>query len=359
MKNQPSPKKKRAALPAGVYEKHGAYYRVRADGTKRIWIRLCAVKDGLPEMYLALSKLVAAGLSPNDRMSKLVETWMLKVGVKHSAKTQANDRTHNKVIAEALGAFRAQDIEPPDVVEFLEQFAKMPRSYNAYRSALRERLRFAEERGLRPAGSNPVDSVPTMSTKARSRYLTDSEVRRIKVAVMRGDDGLRTRSGFTICGLIDMAYLTGQRIGDLLRLEWSAMQRDGIYFEPAKTEGSTGVRILIEWTPRLRALVDRLKNPPPIPGEKEKAKPVSARFVFTKLDGQPYTYFGASTAWIRARKRAGVKNAHFHDLRAKALTDLDERSGIGHAQRMGGHSTQAQTADYVRQKKARKVGATR
>lgn len=176
---------------------------------------------------------------------------------------------------------------------------------------------------------------------------------------MRGDDGLRTRSGHTICCLIDMAYLTGQRIGDLLRMEWSQITRDGILFEPAKTEGSTGVRILIEWTPKLRALIERLKHPPKIPGEKPKAKPVSSRWVFTSLSGQPYTYDGASTAWTRARDRAGVKDAHFHDIRAKALTDLETRGGIRHAQKMGGHSTESQTADYVRHKQAIKVAATR
>jgi hypothetical protein len=38
------------------------------------------------------------------------------------------------------------------------------------------------------------------------------------------------------------------------------------------------------------------------------------------------------------------------------LTDVDEKRGIGSAQRMGGHSTQTQTAEYVRHKVARKTG---
>lgn len=362
MKSQPAPRKKRAALPAGVFEKHGAFYRVKADGTKRRWIRLSAVKDGLPAMYAALAKLGAAEISGDDRMPQVCEDWMKEIGSQHKPKTQANDRTHNRVISEAFAEFRAAQITPKVVAEFLKQFRSMPRSYNAYRTALRERLRYAESRDMRPAGSNPVDSVPTMATKARTRYLTDSEVRRIKAAAMRGRDGLRTRSGFTICCLMDMAYLTGQRIGDLLSLSWSDIRQDGIHFEPSKTEDSTGVRITIKWTPKLKDLVERLKNPPALPGkagEPGKVKPVSSIWVFSKLNGQRYTYDGASTAWTRARDRAGVKNAHFHDLRAKALTDVEEVEGIRKAQRMGGHSTESQTADYVRQKKARQVGATR
>ena len=86
---------------------------------------------------------------------------------------------------------------------------------------------------------------------------------------------------------------------------------------------------------------------------------VNMRHVFCKQDGQRYTYSGASTAWKRGTQRAGIPNTQFRDLRAKALTDVDERSGIIAAQRMGAHSTQAQTADYIRNKKAIKSTATR
>ncbi|CAN7474215.1 tyrosine-type recombinase/integrase [Variovorax sp. LjRoot175] len=346
-------------LPPLVSIKHGSYWHVATVDGKRKWTKLCRVKAGLPAMYLALAELKIDKKGLEDMMPKLVANWMLEVGVKHKAKTQADDRTHNKAITNAFRDFRANQIEPPDVSTFLETWASQPRSYNAYRAALRERMRYAEAKGFRKAGSNPVDSIPTMSVKARTRYITDSELRRIKVAANYGADGKRTRAGHTLCCFIDMAYLTGQRFGDLLRLQWSQIGKDGILFEPSKLEDSTQVRVLIEWTPKLRNVVARLKNPPPQPTTKGKAKPMSITHVFTTLKGAPYTYDGASTAWTRARDRAGVKNAHFHDLRAKALTDVDEHRDIKEAQGMGGHSTQAQTADYIRHKKAKKVSATR
>lgn len=350
-------------LPPRVYEKNGSYFHVAADGDKRKWTKLCRIKEGLSAMYLALAK-IETDKSLDDMMPKLCAAWMKEIGSKHTEKTQADDRTHNKAISEAFAEFRARDITPPIVIDFLETWDAQPRSYNAYRAALRERLRFAEVKGFRPAGSNPVDPVKTKKVKARTRYITDSELRRIKVAACYGDDGNRTRSGHTICCLIDMAYLTGQRISDLLTLEWAQIRKEGILFEPAKTADSTAVRILIEWTPKLKAVIERLKHPPPVPGQQGKAgkaKPVSMRYVFSTLKGEPYTYDGASTAWTRARERAKVKNAHFHDLRAKALTDIDGVTdrGIGQAQTMGGHSTQTQTADYVRHKRAKKTSATR
>lgn len=345
-------------LPPLVSIKHGSYWHVATVDGKRKWSKLCRVKEGLPAMYLALAVL-STEKSDDDLMPTLVANWMLEVGQFHGDKAQADHRTHNKAITHGFRDFRAGQIEPKDVLAFLADWKTKARSFNAYRSAMRERMRFAELKGFRKAGSNPVDSIPTMKVKARTRYITDSELRRIKVAANYGKDGKRTRAGHTLCTFIDMAYLTGQRFGDLLALRWTEIRKDGILFKPRKTEDSTQVEVLIEWTPKLRSVIARCKNPPPQPTTKGKAKPVSLTHVFTTLKGQPYTYDGASTAWTRARDRAKVKNAHFHDLRAKALTDVDEKRDIKDAQGMGGHSTQTQTAEYIRHKKAKKVGATR
>lgn len=104
-----------------------------------------------------------------------------------------------------------------------------------YRAQIGELMRYAISRGMRAPGTNPVtDIVRTLKTPPRGRYITDSELRRIKVAGMYGDDGKRTRSGPMLCALVDMAYLTGQRIGDLLQMEWADMGRDGVSFQTAK-----------------------------------------------------------------------------------------------------------------------------
>lgn len=349
-------------LPRHVHRKHGSFWHVKETAGKQKWTKLCRLKDGLPAMYLALGKLTT-DTTLDAMMPKLAADWMDQVASAHSKKTQADDTFRSREISEAFADFRADEVKPPDVIEFLKRFKKMPRTYNAYRAAMRELMRFAEEKGLRAAGTNPCASIKTMSIKARARYITDSELRRVKVAAMYGKDGLRTRSGATLCALVDMAYLTGQRISDLLSLEWSQIGPKGILFEPSKTEDSTGVRVLIGWSPKLKNVVERLRNPampePTKTGKKPTAKPVSLRFVFTTQEGQPYKYSGASTAWKRAVKRSGVTGIHFHDLRAKAITDKDRREGMHEARTMGGHSTEQQTADYVRHRTARTTGATR
>jgi len=68
------------------------------------------------------------------------------------------------------------------------------------------------------------------------------------------------------------------------------------------------------------------------------------------------TYSGDKSAWTLAVMRNGVPVVHFHDIKAEALTDVDERRGIRVAQTMDGTSTENQAADYILDKKRRKLG---
>ena len=354
----------------GTRIQDGRYYLVRAIGKKRVWIKLTKVDEGLPALYAALAEATKAPIVADDLMPKVIAAWEKAVMARHAATTQRDERARGKVIALEFDTFRARDMESPDVTGFLEQFSDRPKTFNLYRAQIGELMRFAMQKGWRDAGTNPVrEIIPTMSTPARDRYPTDSEIRRIKVAgiysktrrdAKPGAVRQKTRSGLMLAALIDMAYLTGQRISDLLALEWSALGRDGIVFTPAKTSKTTGGRVLIEWTPKLRDVEQRLKA-------LRTERRAFGTFVFTKqvkkkgmaAAGQRYTYWGASTAWRRACERAGIEDLHFHDLRAKALTDTEESDGMQAARRKGSHSTEQQTSDYVRNKKPQKSKATR
>lgn len=352
---------KRGDIPKSVFAKGRRYYLVTAHGRKRIWTKLSAISEGLPALYTALAaaKIQAAGYG---HMPSLIKQWEHDVMPAHAETTQRDERAYGAVIAEAFFEFTPAAVETPDCSAFLAQWKGKPRSFNAYRGMLREYLRYAEEKGMREPGTNPVQSIRTMSTPARDRYISDSELRRVKVAAMRWRVTSNaaehdTRSGPMLCALIDMAYLTGQAIGDLLKLEWSQFGREGIRFARSKVEKTTGAKVLIEWTPKLRDVERRLKE------LRQQRRAFGSR-VFVRQDGQPYTYWGASSAWRRAVERAGLKVAGrkgftFHDLKAKALTDKEDREGMREAQKMGQHSTEGQTADYVRHRTPRKTKATR
>lgn len=369
-------------LPPRVYPKGRWYYLVTAEGKKRIWTKLTLIADGIPALYRKLADLKARDIAP-DRVPMLVVDWQKEIGSTLSKKTQANDNWVMRTISEAFAEFRAREVTTPDCVRFLSRWKKrpddwddaelgpwrkQPRTFNLMRAGLRELMRFAEEREqdgvtFRDPGTNPVASIKTLPTPPRDRYPTDSELRRIKVAAFYGADGKRTRQGPILAALIDLAYLTGQRIGDLLDLRWSRkvaldahgeveapyIDEAGIFFKPDKTAGSTGAKILITWTPRLRAVIARLEALPRR----------NMRFVITSQTAQEYGYEAFKSAWARAVQRSGVKGLHFHDLRAKAITDTEELHGMQAARRKGAHSTEQQTATYTRHRKAQKSEATR
>lgn len=137
--------KRRSDLPKRVYEKGGAYWHVRAEGKKRIWTRLSTIRDGLPALYRALADMEQADQA-RDSMAALIADWLVEVGSRHSVKTQANDAYQTRTISESFQEFRAQEVTAPAIVEFLKHFSDKPRTYNAYRSMLRELMRLAEEK---------------------------------------------------------------------------------------------------------------------------------------------------------------------------------------------------------------------
>src|SRR5690606_27828193 len=108
--------------------------------------------------------------------------------------------------------------ETPDCYEFLLQFEGQPRTYDAYRSTLHSIFRLCELKGWRPAGSNPVTAIPTKGYTPRTRYITDSELRRIKVGAIYASDGKRTPNGITMACFFEVLYLTGADAGVLTRL---------------------------------------------------------------------------------------------------------------------------------------------
>lgn len=354
-------------LPPRVHPKGLWYYLVTAEGKKRVWTKLTPIRDGIPALYRKLADTKARDVAP-DRMPMIAQLWLAEACAGHEDKR--NDEWAVEKISNAFAEFRAREVTTPECIEFLKTWKdkKQARTHNLMRFALMDMMRFAEGKAhdgvaFREPNTNPVASIKRMNTPPRKKYPTDSEVRRIKFHAMVGRDGLRTRSGPYLAAAIDLAYLTGQRVGDLLDLRWNKraatnekgdvvapyIATDGIHFRPSKTEKSTGVMVTITWTPRLRAVIERV----------EKIGRRHIRNVLTNQEAQPLLYDTFYSAWWRACDRAGIKNLHFHDLKAKALTDTAKKHGKKAAQTKGGHSSEKQTDDYLRARLAQDSEATR
>ncbi len=319
---------------------------------------------GLTRLYSELAALNRDAEQKNEgTMPALIDAWLLAKLANYSGKTQEEYRRMATFIKSEFDAeWRVEDVEPKDVARFLDKhFESKANTSNKYRALLSVIFTFAVRKGLRNA--NPVSEVAGATERKRDRYITDDELDAVRAAALVGNDDKPTPSGPAIVALIDLAYQTAQRIGDLLALNWSDASDDGIMFHPAKTVNSSGVRMLVEMTPDLKATLEGAKA-----GKVKAIGPV----ICTQAGGR-FTYSGAQTAWKRACQRARQRyekrcaesgetadprhlvGMHFHDLRAKALTDLRRQAGAAAAQALAGHTTAEMTAHYTKAREVERV----
>jgi len=116
---------------------------------------------------------------------------------------------------------------------------------------------------------------------------------------------------------MDLALLTSQRQGDLIGLKWDQIEASG----PRENwgirmrQGKTGKQMRIKISAALEQILDLADAlPPDQPRD----------YVIRNQFGQRYTSDGFRAMWQRHMRefaKAGHTRFHFHDLRAKSISD--------------------------------------
>lgn len=229
-------------------------------------------------------------------------------------------------------------IQPVHVRQFLTW-----RGAQAKVRALREKAllshiwNFARDRGY-TALPNPCAGIKGQKSRGRDVYVDDAAYA-----------ALWTHADATLRDAMDLAYLTGQRPADTLRMDATHI-RDGVI---EVRQGKTGAKLRIAVTGELAAVVDRIMS-------RKRAMPIcSTRLVVTER-GQPIGLGALQKRFRAARDAAGLTGVQFRDLRAKAATDKADASGdIRQAQRQLGHASVVMTEHYVRARRGAKVEPTK
>ena len=126
--------------------------------------------------------------------------------------------------------------------------------------------------------------------------------------------------------MMDIAQMTGARRGMILRLTLADITDSGVWFTPNKRRaGARARRKLVPWTNDLRDVITAAMEARKIVrgGQREGADLNSAPLFLTRL-GKPISETAFNSMWQRARRAAGFEDAHaihFHDIKAKALSD--------------------------------------
>jgi integrase len=305
-------RKKDRHLPACVYQKHGAFWYVR-NGR---WIRL---GSNLTE---ALTEYARLQERPTGGMAKLIDDALKEMWPKLKPNTRKGYEAAAKKLREMLADFSPEQVKPKHIAGIKVALKDTPNMANRVLSVLRSVFALAVEWQI--VESNPCVGIRRHVEAKRDRFLTDQEVEAIK------------RAGSARLGcLIDLLYLTGQRVGDVLAIRLADLGPEGISFRQAKT----GAKLLVAWTPDLRDAVERAKA---LGGDIRHLT-----LFHTRRGGIP-AYKTVQDEWTAARVKAGVENAHIHDLRAKSLTHA-RRQGLD-ATALAGHASKAMTERYIRQR---------
>ncbi|MEX3859677.1 tyrosine-type recombinase/integrase [Paraburkholderia sp. BR10923] len=318
--------------------------------------------EQLLEAALANYRRLVAEVTGQETLGLLIDQWLERFApldaptdgsAKFEYRTVVKYRKMAKIINAEIGDLLVNKVRHADIARFIDgRYADRPWSANAYKAFLSNIFKWAVRRGMRE--TNPTRELEEMKEPTRTRYINDEELYWIlKVAPP------------VVKVLVQLAAITGQRISDLLDLEWSAVSDQSIFlpefedvgelgdvglmFYPSKTRKTTGRKVPVRITPQLHEVL--------LAAKALKTQP--SDYVVRKKDGGKYTYEGARAAFKRAvmkAERAYIINCiaeqklpkpgmfvglHFHDLRRRALTNADLQNLD--AQALGNHSSPATT----------------
>jgi hypothetical protein len=319
-------------LPQRVYFEHGRYWfkpKKPKFGQHDFKART-NLGTTLPEMYDGLKKLAETS-RPLRTMSALFDRYLLEALPGLAPRTQSDYRKYIERLRPALGQWEPPKFTASDVFDIRATIALDSGVVQANRHASCLSAIFREAIGWKAVTANPCRELKRLHEPKRRRYVWDREYAAVYAIA----------SDVMQC-LMDLATMTSQREGDLLRLpnrSATVYTEEGIVFQPGKSRRrhprhgkivETSKTVIVEWSPELRAVVDRLRS----------LGPEIRKTLVCNLQGEPFTESGFRSNWHRLiqtalkgrRRKNGVvtlapvlKEAFtFHDLRGKSASDEED-----------------------------------
>jgi len=236
------------------------------------------------------------------------------------------------------------EIEPMHIRMYLDHRSASPVAANREKALFSHVWNKARGWGYTSL-ANPCAGIKGNTEKGRNIYIEDNIFTAVYEAA---DEALRDA--------MDLAYLTGQRPGDVLAMTEDDIKNGEVCIQQAKTEKKLRITIIGE----LETLMDRMMARKAIcktPALYLVVNETGGRLTKGALRGR-FEKEAAATA--NPTMADAIKAFQFRDLRAKAGTDKAESAGdIRQAQKQLGHSSVKMTEHYVRDRKGDKVGPTR
>ena len=193
-----------------------------------------------------------------------------------------------------LPCFKGRPIDGiarPEVLEWFESLHAKPASANRSLPVLSVILRQAEVYGYRLEDSNPCKDIKRYRRRARERFLSQDEIRRVVEVLNRYDETRPLQAA-----VIRLLLLTGCRKGELLTLKWRDYREGKLFLRDSKNGPRT-----VWLSSAAREVLDRL--------------PRKSAWVFPSYWGNLDHLSDITDFWGDVRTEAGLREVRPHDLR--------------------------------------------
>ncbi|STZ83006.1 Site-specific recombinase XerC [Bergeriella denitrificans] len=221
-------------------------------------------------------------------------------------------------------------IHPSHISQYLQWRKDTPTTANNEISLFTIMWNYGRELGYTNQAS-PAQGVKKHTLKGRKDVYIEDHI--YKFVYSHADE--------TIRDLMDLAYITGQRPIDLVKIH-SHHIHDGILHI---TQQKTGAKLRFHITGDLADIINKRNT---------------GSYLFHNSQGAPLTRKALTERWVRLRHNLiarypemakDLESFQFRDLRAKAGTDIYLSSDADTARAQLGHTSTAMTKQYIRKDK--------
>lgn len=273
-----------------------------------------------------------------DHLDDLIKArWRLVRAGKLATRTLESNEAEVEHLKAAFGKMKPPALKPSHIWLYLHKYRGVESPVRANREIALLSTLFNGLLGAGIVDRNPCVGIERNEEIPRDRLVSDKEFKSfLKYAWRHGDAGRR----IALAGYI--AYITGKAQGQVLKLTRGQLTKEGIEFAKRKR----GAQTLVLWTPLLRKLIKVAIAMP---------CSIDPLYVIHSQAGTPYTPSGFKALWHRRMGEwcaLGHERFTFHDLRAKAVTDMTEQGRK--ASDLTGHRQEATISSVYDRRRVRK-----
>ena len=315
-----------------MHRKKNSYFLVTWDGKKRTWTALGT------DYYKALVKygqLLPTEIEPGHTFGHLAKEYLKTEFHKLSPATQESYTLALNNLVKAFGKAPVKAIRASDIGRYMD-LRSSKHSANREKAVMSKILNLGVRWGW--CDENVTKKISYHPSERRKRIITQEEFEAIRQA----------STSDLIPVFMDLAFVTGLRVKDLLTMTWLQVRDDGLYVKQSKNS----VEGLYELTPTLTWVLSRARR---LHGRSGKVrsllKPTTT--IIHKRNLDPYTYYGFRSIWRTTVQRAFPKHnendpppdIHIHDIRRTAITTA-KQTGIRPVD-FSLHKTESEANAYV------------